>query len=457
MSEQQRLLIVDDDQAFTGDLTLMLSGDFAVEAAHSSGEGLSRVAKESFDAVLLDIDLGEDIDGLDVLQKFHDLEPDLPVIMLSRTDDPSIVVRAGRMGAADFVSKGESIEGLNFRLRKALEGRTLKVREELRAWQEQLEHDAWIGGSAAAREIARQIQKFGPTNSPVLITGKTGSGKEIVARNLHAVSQRADGPFVAVNCASIQETLAESAFFGHEKGAFTGAVGRQRGCFELADGGTLFLDEFTEMRAELQPKLLRVIERGEVQRIGSEKVQRVDVRILAATNRELEEAIASGSLREDIYYRLAVLSIHVPPLKERRADISTLARLFAARKAKAEGKPPPQIEDETAAVLASYEWPGNVRELRNVIERAVILCDGDALLPSHLSGLREGFRQLSLPFDAARDAAAARFESDYVHAVLTLTSGNVTAAAERMGMSRQALYQIMQKHGIDAGSFRKQS
>ncbi len=450
----RRLLIIDDDPQFPKDIEAVLSDEHAVTSAQSSKEGLALAAREAFDVVLLDIDLNEEIDGLDVLQKMRDLDPDLPVIMVSRTDNPSVIVKAGRLGATDFVTKGASIESLSFRLRKALEARELSLHEELRRWQEQVDASDWSGTSEAAKEIARQIDRMATTSSSVLITGCTGVGKEVVARSLHAKSPRSKEPFVAVNCASIPENLAESTFFGHEKGAFTGATSRRRGCFELADGGTLFLDEFTEMRPDLQPKLLRAIETGEIQRVGSERTLPVDVRVIAATNRDVEEVLKSGSLREDIYYRLAVLTIHVPPLSERLADIPFLARLFAARKAKVDGKQAPVISPEVLAVLSSYEWPGNVRELRNVIERAVVLCDEDTLRTAHLTGLRDGFQHLALAYDAAREAALARFERDYVTAILTLTGGKVTAAAARMGMSRQGLYQILQKHAIDPERYR---
>jgi two-component system nitrogen regulation response regulator NtrX len=450
----ERLLVIDDDPRFASDLQVVLGDNYRIESALTSADGLRCIAREAFDAVLLDIDLGEEIDGLAVLRKVRELDSDLPVIMVSRTDDPSVVVTAGQQGASDFIAKGDSVDSLCFRLRKALEERILRMREELRSWRQISEGDEWLGESESAKEVSRQIEKLAATTSPVLVTGPTGAGKEVVARTLHARSPRSGGPFVAVNCAAIPESLAESTLFGHDKGAFTGADSRRRGCFELSHGGTLLLDEFTEMQPDLQPKLLRILERGELQRVGSEQTRAVDIRIVAATNRNVEECLRSGKLREDIYYRLSTLEIRVPSLRERLPDILPLARKFATARARKDGKAPPGISDGAAAVLQSYDWPGNVRELRNVLERAVVFCEGDTLEPEHLTGLRDGFRRLALPYEAAREAAISRFERDYVHSVLTLTGGNVSVAAKRMNMSRQGLHKILRKHGIEPERFR---
>jgi two-component system, NtrC family, nitrogen regulation response regulator NtrX len=447
----EHILIVDDERAIQKTLRGVLEDEgYRVTAVGSSSEALARLADESPDLVFLDIWM-PGADGLDALAEIKRLRPETAVVMISGHGTIETAVKATKLGAYDFIEKPLSLEKILLAATRALDhGRLERENKDLR---EQLGRGQEIvGKSRLMEELRQEIAIAAPTNGRVLIHGENGAGKELVARAIHAQSERSASPFVEVNCAAIPEELIESELFGHERGAFTGALSRRRGRFELADGGTLFLDEVGDMSLKTQAKVLRVLEEQAFERVGGKETIRVDVRVLAASNQNLPELIAQGRFREDLFYRLSVIPLEVPPLRQRAEDIPLLVehfiRLFAGEKA----KKPKTISVEALAYFLSYEWPGNVRELRNMVERLVIMTPGDVIGPEALPPPLRPRDAVAAVEDTQREKtlkeAREAFERGYILNVLRAVDGNMTRAAERLGIERSHLYRKLKIYGI---------
>jgi len=443
-----RVLVVDDDQSFLDDLSALMGRKYRVEMATSGRDALAAVEKSPFEAVLLDIDLGRGMDGFEVLEKLQALEPDLPVIMVTRDSSSASAVAALKKGAVDYVDKKPDLVDLERRISRALDGRRLSLENRFLRQEVASLKGRMIGDSPAMVALREEIRLASEGASPVLIVGETGTGKELVARAIHERSCGAS-PFVALNCAAVPRDLFESRLFGSERGAFTGAERRIVGVFELAGDGVLFLDEITEMDASLQAKLLRAIEERVFERLGGSRKIPFLGRVLASSNRDLGAAVESGPLRQDLYYRLSTYVIEVPPLRERRDDIPRLVEHFLRRKATELKKPPPSLEQEMMEDLCAYAWPGNVRELENTIEAFIVR--GRLTLPgAALSGRVEQAEEdvFGLSYERAKEAILQRFQRKYITARLAACGGDVAAAADRMGLTRFGLQKLMKRLGL---------
>ena len=439
------LLIVDDDDEFRGTLVQRFGRHgFQVDDAAEGEQALNRAFRRDFDVAVFDM-MMPGMSGMELLAKFKHSHPDCEIIMLTGQGTIETAVEAMKLGAYDYLTKPFPMKDLEVLIEKAYERRQLrKENQQLRMLLQRNEPDEqMIGQSPAMQEIFRLIDRAGPSGKAILIQGESGTGKELVARALHRSSNRSLKPMVVINCAALPETLLESELFGHEKGAFTGAVSAKQGLFEVADGGTLFIDEIGEMPGALQAKLLRVLEDGSMRRIGSIKERRVDVRLLAATNRNLSEQVKTGRFREDLYYRINVMSLQLPPLRERVGDITLLIDHFLGSDW--------EMEDEARAALANYEWPGNVRELINAVERAKILADGH-LLRFH-DFPREAIEHHSFELHevGTQSDDLAAIERAKVVEVLRRESGNKTRAARALGIDRRKLYRLVEKYAIHSG------
>jgi len=444
------ILIVDDEPGVRSSLSGVLRDEgFDVETAASGEECLDRVARSTFDIVVLDVWL-PGIDGLMTLQRLRERKVDAQAVMISGHGNIESAVRAIKMGAFDFVEKPLSLEKTVLVVRNALRQRDLET--ENRVLRARVDRQlVMVGESYAMRQLRDQVEMAAPTNGRVLVYGENGTGKELVARTVHQLSRRRTGPFVEVNCAAIPEELIESELFGHVKGAFTGAVADKPGRFEQANGGTIFLDEIGDMSLKTQAKVLRVLQEQVMERVGGTQSIKVDVRVLAATNKELPAEIRGGRFREDLYFRLNVIPIFVPPLREREDDIPLLADHFMALMAVEYGRRPKRMASEAVARLQHYAWPGNVRELRNVIERLMIMVPGDTITAQDLAFLgHDGVRHpvsvegASLPLADARE----RFERDYILQALAAQNGNISRTADVLGVERSNLYKKMKAFGI---------
>ncbi|HJQ39112.1 MAG TPA: sigma-54 dependent transcriptional regulator [Thermoanaerobaculia bacterium] len=440
-----RILIVDDEPAIRATLAQILEDEGHKTSACESGEeGLALFAREEFDLVLLDLWL-PGIDGLAVLERLRGAGG-TPVIVISGHGSVDSAVRATRLGAYDFLEKPLSLERVLLTVNHALSDR--RLREQVRDLRRLALEEILVGESEPMKQLEQQVRSAAASHSRVLITGENGSGKEIVARTLHRLSPRADQPFVDVNCAAIPEELIESELFGHRKGAFTGAIDDRKGKFELADGGTLFLDEVGDMSLKTQAKVLRVLQEQTFQRVGGQQTIKVDVRVIAATNKTLANEIEAANFRSDLYYRLNVIPIEVPPLRARGNDVVLLAEYFLRRFAAEIGQPRKKLSNGAAAKLKAYHWPGNVRELRNVAERLAILLANDTIEPEDVQlGARvEEPAQIAanLTLKEARD----EFEKQYILARLREYAGNVSRAADALGVERSNLYRKLHAYGI---------
>ncbi len=447
------LLLVDDQPEVLEGLTLAFSRtDNNVLTATSGEEAIHLLNSEDVDVVVTDLKM-EGIDGIGVLRHSLSMNPSPAVIILTAHGTIESAVDALKEGAFDYLTKPVNVKELRVLVDKAAEHRRL-LREnfELRAQiDKRFGIEGMVGESPDMQQLYQTIRQVGPTKATVLVLGESGVGKELMARALHQASPRAKKNFIAVHCAALPETLLESELFGHERGAFTGAVSRRPGRFEMADGGTLFLDEIGEIPLSMQVKLLRVLEQREIQRVGGNETVKVDVRLLVATNRELEEEVAEGRFREDLYYRLKVITITVPPLRHRRGDIPLLARHFLADLSKENGRPmPPTLSKEAIEVLQTYHWPGNIRELRNVMESAFVFLRSDEVSPKDLPASiqqtndipAEGLHiPLGMPLEEV--------ETIYLKRTLSAVDGNRTRAAESLGISRRTLQRRIKELGIE--------
>ena len=443
------ILIVDDEAGVRASLGAVLRDEgYAVDVVDSGEAALEQVTRRAYDLILLDIWL-PGLDGLATLERLRERRAESQVIMISGHASVEAAVRATKLGAFDFIEKPLSIDKTVLAVRNALRQRRLEV--ENRALRARVDRrQTIVGDSVVMARLREQVAMAAPTNGRVLISGENGTGKELVARQIHALSHRRAGPFVEVNCAAIPEELIESELFGHVRGAFTGAVADRRGKFELASGGTLFLDEIGDMSVKTQAKVLRALQEQVLEPVGGQNSVRVDVRVIAATNKDLGDEIRGGRFREDLFFRLNVIPIWVPPLRERGDDVIRLAEHFAAEFATEYGRRPKRLSADAIPVLRAYRWPGNVRELRNVIERLMIMVPGDEVQAADLAFL--GVDRASAderpatvePLYVARDV----WERDYILNALSVFDGNITRAADALGVERSNLYRKMRGLGI---------
>jgi two-component system response regulator HydG len=442
-SDECRILLVEDDPEMMDLVREHLESEGHIVAAVGRGaDAIARLRDEVFDMVLTDLRL-PDTDGMEVLRASHEARRDVPVILITAFGTIEAAIHAIRQGAYDFVTKPFALDEISLLVSKASEAR--RLREENRRLREEVAgryrlHNL-LGKSPAMQAVFGLIKQAAPSEVNVLITGESGTGKELVAKALHFNSPRAHRPFLPINCAAVPATLLESELFGHIKGAFTGAIGSRRGLFREANGGTLFLDEIADMAPELQAKLLRAIEDRSVRPVGSDQAAALDVRIIAATNQDLPARIRSGQFREDLYYRLAVIPIQLPPLRERKEDIPLLAEHFLARSIATTGKTLSAFTPDTMAALLRHAWPGNVRELENVVERAVTLTNGgsiaaDALLLDAAMAPDTATSLAQLP----RRPTLRELTEEYVDLVLQEAGGDKDRAAEVLGISKRTLY-----------------
>lgn len=455
------ILIVDDEASIRRTLREILEyEDYDVAEAEDGKSALEELRSNSYDLVLLDVKMPEP-DGLDVLETMAEEMPDVPAVMISGHGAIETAVEATKLGAFDFIEKPPDLNRLLVTVRNALDRGQLEVQNR-RMRQTITERQGGeltpiIGESEAIAQIKETIERVAPTEARVLVTGEHGTGKELVAKWIHHLSGRKDGPMVEVNCAAIPSELIESELFGHEKGAFTGATQQRAGKFEQAHEGTLFLDEVGDMSMPAQAKVLRALQENRIQRVGGDRMIEVDVRVIAATNKDLREQIEEKEFREDLYHRLGVILIEVPPLRERRGDIPLITEHVADRLARRNGLPSRQFNDEALDRLKRYEWRGNVRELQNVLERLLILAQGDEIGASAVDRYMKPGMSASSPaeglLDRYEDLTDARdqFEKLFIERKLHQYEWNVSQTAEAIGIQRSHLYNKLNKYGIERG------
>jgi DNA-binding NtrC family response regulator len=450
------ILVVDDEVNIRRSLRSTLEAEgFGVLDAESAERALDILAAEPVDLALFDIRL-PGMDGLTLLDKARELWRDLPVVVMSGHADLAEAVDAMKRGATDFLEKPFELHRVLASVRNGLQRRALERKVEALSARERQFSDEMLGESAAMGKLREEIAKVAPSTGRVLLLGESGTGKELIAAEIHRQSKRAAGPFVKVNCAAIPSELIESELFGHEKGSFSGAAARRRGQFEVASGGTLFLDEVGDMSASAQAKVLRALQTGEITRVGSEKAIQVDVRVVAATNKDLEAEVRNGTFREDLYFRLAVVPIRAPTLRDRLEDVPLLAERFFQLATRENGLRPKPVDPAVYERLRAYRWPGNVRELRNVCERMVIM-SGDRISPDDVPegvgpraapapppGATDLSRYGEVPLKDLRDLV----ERDYIVQKLEEHDWNITQAAQALGVERTNLHKKIKQHGL---------
>ncbi|MFO7850749.1 MAG: sigma-54 dependent transcriptional regulator [Spirochaetia bacterium] len=447
------VLVVDDEKNIREGLKTSLEmDDYTVHLAEDGKQGWNLVNNRDIDLVIADLKM-PGLSGEDLLKRITSSYPTIPVIILTGHGTIESAVEAMRNGAFDFVTKPVNLDRLSLLVKRALSNRELvlqhrSLQEEVKRLTEKQKTPQIIGKSSEIQKVIQMVEQVPATKASVLITGESGVGKEVVADALVALSDRRDKPFIKVHCAALAETLLESELFGHEKGAFTGAVSRKRGRFELAHTGTIFLDEIAEINQQVQIKILRVLQDKKFERVGGEETQEVDVRIISATNRELHKEIEEGRFREDLYYRLNVVNIHVPPLRERKDDIPLLAAAFLKEFAEENGKAIEGFEAKARNAMYTYKWPGNIRELRNAIESAVVMCKGNLirhedLPPSVVSGAEDD--HIRVPIGSTLEDA----EKDIIRATLRHEEGNKSRTAEVLGIGRKTLHRKIQEYQLE--------
>jgi len=449
MNTHHRILVVDDEEQMRDLLAKVLERKgYQVAVSADGSEALALLEREPVDLVVTDVRM-PGLDGMEALRAIKELNPETIVLIMTGFGSIDQAVQAVKEGAYDYINKPFKIDEMLLTIEKALEERRLRhevttLRQELRT---RYHFENLIGKSRAMQEVFALIEQVAGSRSTVMVYGKSGTGKELVAKAIHYNSPRSTKAFVPVNCAAIPAELLESELFGHEKGSFTGAIATKVGKFELATGGTLFLDEVGSMRLDLQAKILRALQEREVERVGGTRTIKIDVRVIAATNRDLKKAVEDGSFREDLYYRLNVVPITLPDLKDRQEDIPLLANHFVQKFGQESNPGIREISKEAMAILLSHAWPGNVRELENVIERAVTLGRGPAIqpgdLPPHLAG---GANPLERAL--AKEATLEDLEKDYIAMILHRTRGHQIRAASILGIDRRTLYRKIRRYGI---------
>jgi DNA-binding NtrC family response regulator len=451
------VLIVDDERNIQLTLSRALSMEgYAVEVASGGREALDKIAALPIEVVVMDVRM-PDLDGLSVLEKARETRPELPVVIMSGHGSIETVRSAFKLGAFDYLEKPiTEKEKLLVAVKNALA--LTGLREENARLRREAGPLEMVGSGPAMQRLFELVRRAAPSEGRVLVTGENGTGKELVARAIHEQSRRKAAPFVKLNCAAVPADLIESELFGHERGAFTGAVAARRGKFEQADGGTLFLDEVGDMPAAMQAKVLRVLQEGEFERVGGQQTLEVDVRVVAATNKDLEAEVKAGRFREDLFYRLAVVPILAPPLRERREDVPELASRFLEEACERNGRRPMKLAREAMLVLQGHEWPGNVRELKNLVERLAILCDGPEISADDVAAVLPGARRPK----ADRFRAGASFhdlveeaEREIILGALDANRDNVSDTARALGLERSHLYKKMRALGIKRGEGEK--
>ncbi|MCA9671302.1 MAG: sigma-54-dependent Fis family transcriptional regulator [Myxococcales bacterium] len=453
-----KILIIDDNETIRFGLRQVIKKmDHEVLVASGGAEGLALFKKNEVDFVITDLKM-DGVDGVEVLRAVHESDPDCPAMIITAFGTVETAVEAMKLGAFDFLQKPFTPEVVRLKVQRALEMRQARrAAQKLASENDYLREESearfgeLVGAAPSMKQVFRVIEKVAPTDSSVFVSGESGTGKELVARAIHQRSQRKDGPFIKVNCGALTDTLLESELFGHEKGAFTGAVKRRLGRFELADGGTLFLDEVGDVSPALQTKLLRVLQEQEFERVGGESTISVNVRVLSATNKDLQAEVREGRFREDLYYRLHIVPLRIPPLRERREDIPLLAHHFVDKLAPRTNPSIERIEDDALGRLMAYHWPGNVRELENAIEQALVFADGASIavgaLPEFLRGgsddtLSIPKGQMSLP-EILED-----LERQLILKAFKDADGVKTETARKLGIKTSALYYKLDKYGI---------
>ena len=452
MSKEKVLIVDDEVSARTGLASLISSWNYKTESAENGEKALALIPQFEPSVVVTDLVMPE-MDGMTLLKRIKEDNSNLAVIMLTAQASIDSAVEAIKEGAYDHLEKPVDHTRLRILLEKCLERK--RTLNEVQLLKSQLKHfgafGELVGTSRQMQEVYSLIEQVAPSTASVLITGESGTGKELVARTIHQLSKRREGPFIAINCSAIPETLMESEIFGHEKGAFTGALERRLGCFELANGGTIFLDEIAEMPFGTQSKLLRVIEERKYRRLGSKNEIDVDVRIVAATNKQPLKAVEAGDLRNDLYYRLNVFAINLPPLRDRLEDIPVLTEALIKQLSAKHGKEIKGVNDRISKIFSTHNWPGNVRELRNVLERSLILCEKDYIEERHLPPLEQrevpqSSNAVAIPVETTVEEAEKRL----IHKTLEFTNNNKTRAAEILGISLKTLHNKLNLYDAEA-------
>jgi two-component system response regulator HydG len=445
------ILIVDDDRNHAeGSRDALELVGFRCDVATSGTEGISMLSSRQYDLVLTDLVMDE-VDGMQILRQAQQINPFVAVVVFTGHATIETAVEALKRGAVDYLVKPLNIEGLRVRVERALEHQELvrvnrKLEERL---DKRFGYEGIIGNSESLRKVIELCRQIAETDVSVLITGENGTGKELIAQALHENSLRRNRPLVPLNCAALSPQLVESELFGHEKGAFTGANFQKKGRFEFSDRGTLFLDEVGDIPLETQVKLLRVLEDGQITRVGSNKPIKVDVRLISATNRDIETLIKDGSFREDLYYRLKVVTVHLPPLRERRQDIPLLLNHFIGEFSQAHKKPVREIEREAVNILSSYAWPGNVRELKHVVENMVVVSQGPVLSVENLpDNIHQGEQRSSADVHSLLGVPLKEVEEVLIKATLEQVGGNRQEAARILGIGERTMYRKLKEYGL---------
>ena len=447
MTKKPRILVVDDEVAMRESLNdWLLEDGYEVGLAAGGEEAIIMAGEKSWEVILLDLKM-PGMDGIETLKRIKEISPEVEILMMTAYATVDTAVQAMKEGAYDYLVKPFDPDEIEIQIKKIVAHRELVLENILlrKKLEEKYDYDEIIGKSTAMQEIFELITRVAPTDSTVLITGESGTGKELIAQAIHANSPRSYMPFIAVSCGALPDTLLESELFGYEKGAFTGAEHTKKGRFEMAHKGTIFLDEIGEISLKTQVDLLRVLQQREFSRLGGEDVIKVDVRILAATNRDLKQAIRENRFREDLYYRLNVISIHVPPLKERKDDIPLLTEAFTRKCCIEMNKEPAKISPSALRLLMSYDWPGNVRELENVIERSLVIGKGNIIVPEDLPFSKKELGPETFP------RSLKLMEKLHIERILVDNDWNISQASRDLDIDRQTLYNKIEKYKIKKG------
>ena len=447
-----RVLLVDDEREFAADLGAFLESQFHVQLVHQPGDVLPTIAEYSPHVVLLDIDLGSGQNGFEILEEIRSQNHPPLVLMLTGDRHPKTIVNAIKSGAYHYVCKPPVLGELINLIERAAE-QSFRV-SRLAFLESKIKRlgGKFVVADPAMQRVVKQVENVAPTGFSVLLIGESGTGKELVAEHVQELSRRAAGPFVAINCAAVPETMAEAEFFGHAKHGFTDAKARRDGCFQRADGGTLFLDEIGEMPLSLQTTLLRVLETGELMRVGAEVTEKVDVRVIAASSIDLKDAVNRGEFKEALYFRLRQYQIMIPPLSKRPADVIPLAEHFLRQYGNDLGRQGLEFSDSARDYLQTNDWPGNVRDLKHTVMRAVVDCPDGRISARYLVGDSGGWDEALPIYDEAKDIQFNTWQKRYLVTQLDRADGNVTEAAKQSGISRESFSRMMRRHGLRAGS-----